>query len=449
MATWRVVLAVQIGAAIASVHGAGAAESREIYRRATLVETRTGVVTLRSVQGALLDVPVDCAEGGLKCREAVRFPTIYALSFGLESRESRQAASSLDVVDRGTVYLALRFEAADEGAFADELRATFAALSADAFAGAFASLDNDEPPFSSIRERSVEPSWSCFENGSSRLVTRYSRVAGKFPDGSWGVSSVSTDTYQGTEITGPLCEDVAKLVEAAQPEEIRTVPVPRVVRETVVRARVANELGREVYPDALVTLPQGASFTTEPAGPGGGEQTSTATDGSVFMASRTEGGVKRTAVTVSAELPPAAVTRGAWLSRFTLETVERRLGPLPTEEVLDRSALLAVLLPTFPAVPVGDKEPQPVARRETYSIRFDPQTFLETVAQRLDRQAVVDAATVEEAITLRPAGLESEGWVLVVCRHDGTADYGLPPMRARSRLTNAALFCAAADARVE
>ena len=168
------------------------------------------------------------------------------------------------------------------------------------------------------------------------------------------------------------------------------------------------------------------------------------------MASLTEDGAKRTAVTVPAELPPAAVTRGAWLSRFTLETVERRFGPLPTEELLDRSALLVALLPTFPAVPVDDSDrPQPAARRETYAIRFDPQAFLETVAQRLDRQAAVDAATVEEAVTLRPAGLESEGWVLVVCRPDGTADYGLPPTRARSRLTNADLFCAAADARVE
>lgn len=448
---WGCALVAGAGLLALSPASAGT-RSREVYRRAVPVELRTGVVAVRAVHGALMDVPVECEPqgGGLTCREATRFPTVYAVGFELEKRETREDGPRIDLVDRGTVYLALRFDAADEEAFAEQLRQVLAGLSPDAFGESFAGLGDDKPPFASIREKSVEPSWTCFQDGSRLRATRHSRKTMVLPDGSSGVASVSTDTYSGKEVTGPVCDGAASAVENAHPEEIRTTPLPHVLRETVVRSRIEDELVLEAYADDLVALPEGASFTMAPSGAGSGEATSTVREGTFSKASHTDNHVKRTAVTVPAELPSGAVTRGAWLSRWTIETVERRLGPLPGERVLDRDSLIVVLLPTLPPVPVDENDrPRPTARRDTYPVRFDSEAFLEEVARRLDRQANLDLETLETAIAVYPAGLRSNGWILVVCRPDGTADYGVPSTRARSRVTNAALFCAAADSRIE
>ena len=427
------------------------AETVEVYRRAMPIEVRTGIVSVRAVHGALLDVPLDCDEGPLKCREGVRFPTLYAVSFALENRESSEAGPRVDLADRGTVYLALRFEAEDEVAFAAELREILSHLSADAFAERFAGLDDGEPPFASIRERSVEPSWTCLEDGSSRSVTRHRRVGKKLPDGTVAVSAVHTDTFQETALSWSLCDGMASVVASAHPEEIRTMPLPRVLRETTVRVQFEDGLLAEAYADDLVTLPQGASFTLKPVpGAGSGQSMSEATDGSFVKDSWRENGTERAAVTVPGEIPPDAVTRNAWLARFTVETSERRLGPLPTETVLDTETLVIALLPTFPAVLVDeDYRPRSTARREVYAIAFDAGAFLDEIARRLDRQVELDAATIEEAVVLRPAGLESEGWILAACRADGTAQYGVSSLRARSPVTNATLFCAAAESRIE
>ena len=54
-----------------------------------------------------------------------------------------------------------------------------------------------------------------------------------------------------------------------------------------------------------------------------------------------------------------------------------------------------------------------------------------------------------EALVRRPGvGLKTEGWLVVLCREDGSATYFLPPTKAFNRVTNAAFFCGALEARL-
>ena len=194
-------------------------------------------------------------------------------------------------------------------------------------------------------------------------------------------------------------------------------------------------------------MPRGASLTVKRVEEKGSHQTmSEAADGSFMMVRGTEDGVERRAVAVPADLAPGAARRNAWLSRWTMETWERRLGPMPTVTLQESRTLMVALLPTLPPVPVdGDGRPQSAVPQESYAVEFDDGAFLDEIARRLDAEADLNEVTLVEAVTHQPVGLRSEGWILVVCHEDGTARYDLAPLGAWGPLTNPSLFCAAIE----
>ena len=66
---------------------------------------------------------------------------------------------------------------------------------------------------------------------------------------------------------------------------------------------------------------------------------------------------------------------------------------------------------------------------------------------RIAGESVLEVEKLENLLTQR-YGLWNQAFLLVVCRPDGTAWYGLLPTHGRNRVTNAAAVCAAMERRL-
>jgi hypothetical protein len=438
------VLAVPLAAALLALSSA-AADSRLVYRRSTPIDTRTGVVVLRTVDEPIVDIPADCTgaePGTFGCAQERRFPRAYVLEFFLERRETRDGEKRTEIEERGRASLLLSLDPAERKGFDDELRAALATLSADAFAESFAGLGPTAGVFGGIARRSAEPSWSCFERGTSRQTGRYERqVEGGRVTGS-GWTGFSED-----EVTLPLCRAGAALASApgAGADELRTTPAARALSETDVAVAFANGLRRDAYAEDLAPLPRDLVYTVTRT-PGVKRSESVQTNDALVQASYTQDDVKVSASAAPAALATAPVATNAWVARWTVETAERTMGPLPGEVRLSGVELRIALLPTLPPVPVDSRgKPAAPEAKETYAVALDADAMLAEIGERLDDAAALDAAALEAAVADHPSGLGSQGWLLVVCRPDGSADYRLLPTKAVARVENADAFCAAVE----
>jgi hypothetical protein len=153
------------------------------------------------------------------------------------------------------------------------------------------------------------------------------------------------------------------------------------------------------------------------------------------------------------------VDRNAWLHRWTIETIERQLGPEPDSRVVGRKFLQVAYVATVPATVADPFEEMvvstpfefPEARDTTPHVppRVDRAAFLDEMVGRLDRHHGPPSELLEELVTRPEAGLESDAWISVLCREDGSATYYLPPTQAHHRVLNPDLFCAAVESGLE
>jgi hypothetical protein len=147
--------------------------------------------------------------------------------------------------------------------------------------------------------------------------------------------------------------------------------------------------------------------------------------------------------TASASLPLELLARGAHVSRWSVLERERRLGAHPSDEVRTVAVRIVAFIPVAPAA--FPDEPPP----STLPVELSAEQLRDDVAEVLDAASQVDGALLEAALRGEPVQgppwLQSEGWMTVLCREDGTAWFGLPPTAARSPVTNAAVFCGAME----
>ncbi len=431
------------------------AQQTEIYRRVDLLETRTGVAKVRVVYNPRLNVPVGCDDGSQGCVEGFRFTRLYALELGLEARRAVDGGARIVWEDKGEVFLALQFESEDEAWFDAGLREYLSSLSADAFAQEYARIEGVGSPLHGIPRRSPETSWSCFRSGRNGKVTRYDGFVTRDEHGEIREMQGGTSTFPLSDSNPHLasleqfCDEMSDASESAFPDEVRTMPVPRTVIETVVEQVRRNTLAAEGYEEELVPLPGQGQFTRkgEPGMISGGASSS---DEQFTILSRGQDGIMWTARTEPAEVRPDIVADNAWLSRWKIRTEERKLGPYPARRLLSESMLTMTLVPTLPSVEL-DEDGQPVSHRaqgRLYEIRMDESAFMDEIATRLDKESSLDLVTLERLLTTGPAGFESEGWIQIICRPGGTALYGIVPTGVKTPLLNADLFCAAVDSQL-
>jgi len=423
------------------------AEPLVLYTRATPLEARTGVVEIRTVQEAIADLPADCVgagPGSYGCSGEQRFSRVYALDFALERRDARGEVPRVDREERGQAYLFLHLERNDLTTFDEELRHTLAGLAADAFIDGFAGLSPQGEPFARIARLSPEPSWSCFEDGSSRSGSRYERHFETGPDGKREVVGSGTSSSTVPALVDRLCLGGAALLRSARPDELRTMPSARALREEAVHLGIVDGLPAVARTEDLVPLPGGFSYTVSDA-PGVVQSASRHSDGSKVKASFARDGVRVGAEVTAATFPPYLVATRGWLAAWTVDTLERELGARPSETRVRSAQIRTALVATLPPTPVdGEGRPTGGTPPETVEPHFDAEAYLGAIAERLDRAARLDAETLAHAISVDPAGLASQGWILFVCR-ERTATFELLPTRASQEVVNASELCAALD----
>jgi hypothetical protein len=82
-------------------------------------------------------------------------------------------------------------------------------------------------------------------------------------------------------------------------------------------------------------------------------------------------------------------------------------------------------------------------------VELNAELLREDIAHEFDVLSEVDARVLEWALlgggSSDPEWLRSQGWMMVVCREDGSAWFALPPTSAQSPVTNAPVFCAALE----
>jgi hypothetical protein len=448
-------LPVQVLLALATTVANFSAASSEIYRRAELTEIRTGIVDVRVVYGPRLDIPVNCDEGFFACREELSFTRLYAMDLALETRSVMEGTSRIDRENRGSVFLALNFDAEDEELFDDKLRAHLSSLGADVFMEDYAQLEISEP-ITMIPARSMTRSLACFRSDDSGKMMSFSRTLGIDDDtGKEYVKTNHTHEWYLNEQWESLCDAMAEATRDVYPDEIRTLPIPRKVEESRIHFVGRNSIRDVAYVEELTPLPQGSSFTRARIAEDDSLGTSTraAGDGSSAQASWAVQDERWTYAAEQADISPNAVQNNAWLTRWELESVERSFGPDPVDQVLSVSSFTIAFLATPPPVQV-DRDNMPLLDDtiEEISVRLDEAAFLAELGKRLDQQKELNVGTLEKVLKDMPAGLDSAGWILVICRPDGSAAFGIPSAATSTalvRLTNADMFCAAVDAQLE
>jgi hypothetical protein len=414
-----------------------------VFERVDPLEVRTGIVRLRIVQAPIVEVPsvpdrpAD-ETGDPATWSATRFVRLFAAEFRLETR--RAGAEPVED-DRGTLLIALGASDPDALILEEKLRTHLGSLGPDAFVAPLAGIQEGAAPLDTLAMIAASPSWTCRLLPASPAAGLYSRTMGKESGNRDRVASTSITGFSSGEIPARLCPALVEVAAGTPPEEIRTLPVPRALRETRVEMEAVDRLSEEIRPGEVV-LPAKVVWSRRKAtGVASGKSTRQAWDGSSFRATQVLGEVEWDATTVPSALPPDLLAGGAYVARWSLRTNERRLGVDPRNETGAGAEITLALVPLVPP-PVEGLES---SRDDPIPVDLDANALRSEVARRLDGGATLDAATLEKALTEDPAGLEGAAWMLVVCRQDGTASFGLLPTSARSPVTNAPLFCAAVE----
>ncbi len=442
---------VSAAAAILLLVGASPARSDVLYRSAQVLEERVGRIELRRAYGTQLQVLLPCKEDPGGCVEESTYDEVLRIDFFSVGQEVKRDSPVATEEPAGTIYLATHFDDEDRAGFGEELERTLRGLPADAFDKPFAGLGPMRAPFdrAALSTRAILPSWACFfADGTRPMTVRFTRHV----DGDGLVSAGATRFAQSPTT---VCDGIKAATEGAHAEVFRTLSSPSLLREWVVEHADVITLDTR---DArwLPERPPGVQLVKqERPSSSSFEGSSQAGDGSLSRATYGAHGWRFDAWAEPISIPVSSLDENAWLHALTVSTVEREFGAHSNEKLVGRTVVLAAYLATVPAAQLTGTSPDgsiPVLPSGHLAIEVEPSVgatppriertaFIEQLIDELDSQG---GAVTERVLTWlgRPeTGLESEGWLVVICQ-GGDARYFVPPTKASNQVTNADVFCA-------
>ena len=395
-------------------------EERVLYSRADLVEALTGQVELRRAVNRSIELPVpECPQGRFACSVETIYSQVYELSFSAEKFSRREDRIETTWEDRGRLLMALDFEQKDADAFDGALRAELAGLSAPAFTAPQAgmgyrrgSLEQD------VLDLSRQAAWVCTE-----LNHAYSCDIRMDPT-----------SYSGSgAAVEPAGRSISGSVAASSPDIVRTVPDVRAMDRTAIRLR-SSPIAEATWADRLATVPDGATFEKRILD---GKRTGAVRD---IRGNRYYGhegrynNVERDVLLPRASLELAGLPM--WVGEWHFETTHEVFGTAPAERADASPSLLMAVVPI--ADPLMDN-PDRIGSR----VDFPADRFVGSAVNILEREMKLNPDAIVKGFSDPELWPARGDYLVVTCRDDGNARYGIAPFVDAAAVGNPREACAA------
>ncbi len=401
---------------------------RLLYTRADVMAATAGEAVLRRVYARQLELPsARCDAAPFSCVRQQHYGQVYAVAF-FQERMTRgvDGTANVDRRELGRVTIAVSLTKELEDRFDDALQGFLRRLGESEYALPWAGMRfGVEPLDQAALERSTAPAWVCTQRdgvyGFDLLVSEDQRAARTY-------SRAGSDAEAA-------CRTLDEAVKDADPVSIRTLPSiqSQVIRE--VRLVSSATLGGLTWADRLASIPDGA--TLKKARLEGDRRTGGARDqhdGAYRGHEGRYGGVER-----DVRLPRASLDLTElpmWASRWTFDALRERFGDAPGSERDPRVSLDVAL------VPIADPLMDGLERSKT-ELFVPEERVIAAALARMRNSALLGPALLGEALA-DPEIWPSRGdWLVVSCRDDGSARYGIAPFADAAEVANPREACAA------
>jgi hypothetical protein len=403
------------------------AEEEILYTRADVLEATTGEVEFRRAYTQRLALPQDECEGGeFTCVEDCIYGEVYSLKFS-EELISRQpdGKAELERGERGRLIVAVDLSPESEDLLEDALVAHLEGLSVTSYSRPRAGMGYLRGPLSqqALLQSSL-PAWVCRElNGEyifQFIVSENEEFLRSFE--------------RGGEVADRACGVIEDAVEDVSAEVFRTMPDIRTQVRHAVYMRSVSTFSGLTWSDELASIPDGVTFEKQRLD---GQKTGGARDrrGGVYRGH--EG--RYVDVERDVRIPSAAlylVEAPMWVTRWRFEAAYENFGVLP--EVVHESSASIVLA----VLPITDPLMDELSRTRT-PLHVPDERLVEEAIERFNRSGVLTPSLVEAAFADPEIWPAHGDWMVVSCREDGSAGYGIAPFSVVAEVTNPREACAA------
>lgn len=409
------------------------ADERVIFTRSDVIAATAGEASLRRAYTRQIELPSVQCEGGepLTCRVDRTYGQVYLLTM-LEETTSH---GEVQRRDRGRLSIAVGLDKKEETAFEDALVEHLEELGVPEFARPQAGMMyNEKPLVNDVLLKSELAAWICAElDGAYHYDVVAANQRCKGPDG----KPAPCDRMFSNEgaAAKAACEAIERAVRDVGSTVFRTTPDLREQIRHEIRLAEASTLQGLTWANRLVKLPEGAKLTKGKLENGMRTGASTGeTDGVFHGHEGRYGGVE-----LDVRLPPASIDLEGvpmWITRFTFASTRERFGKDPvSEREPDRSLLVAV-------APIADPLMNELARAKT-DLTVPKDRMLEAAVARFERSAALGPDLLSDTLTDPEVWPARGSWMVVTCRDDGTARWGIAPFAEAAPVENAREACAA------
>lgn len=326
--------------------------------------------------------------------------------------------------DRGRLLVALTLSQDAEDHLEQALASRLEELTVAAYALPQAGMGYLLEPFTQrTLLQSTSPAWVC---------TELDNVYGF--DLAVGDGNASSSYSRAGEVADRACRAIGATIEDAAPEISRTMPDIRSQIRHEIRLTTVSTLAGLTWADRLVSLPNGVTFEKSRLD---GKKTGAIRDyrDGAFVGHEGRYGEAGREV----RLPPTSldlVEAPMWVARWSFEVTRETFGDEPrTIHEPPTSIVMAV-------VPVSDPLMDDLDRSRT-ALAVPDQPLVDQAVASFKRSSVLGAGVIVEAFADPTIWSSSGDWIIVSCRDDGSARYGLAPFAGAAEVTNPREACAA------
>ena len=238
---------------------------------------------------------------------------------------------------------------------------------------------------------------------------------------------------RGDELAKTSCQAIERAVEEVSIEHFSTMPdVEKEVRYTV-RLKSASTLKGMTWADRLASIPNDATFKKEATE---GSKTGAARDRRNGMYRGHEGryaDVERDVLIPATELH--LLETPMWVARWTFESIVETFGAEPTRKDNPPSSIVLAVIPI--ADPLMDD-----LSRSRKPLYVPERQILKAVLAKFESSGALSPSLVMDAFHVASIWPEEGDWMVVNCRDDGTARYGIAPFALVADVTNPRDTCA-------